>query len=209
MSTGNAKPIVLSTVLAVLAGVGLVFCVAILPIALQGCREAKQREATAKSLKQLGDAMQRQKEPTPEPPAPAVVKETPLAFDVYSGYFVSNKFEPNAAESFAVIGDQAQFDKIFGVAMVMGDKSHRLPAGAFQSRMILAAIKRDHVVWAFNVDSASENAGVVTLRYSTIMRKSDTAEFASPLIVSIPKGKYAAVLFVEGGNLVKRIEEKR
>ena len=137
MSTGNAKPIVLSTVLAVLAGVGLVFCVAILPIALQGCREAKQREATAKSLKQLGDAMQRQKEPTPEPPAPAVVKETPLAFDVYSGYFVSNKFEPNAAESFAVIGDQAQFDKIFGVAMVMGDKSHRLPAGAFQSSIDL------------------------------------------------------------------------
>ena len=57
---------------------------------------------------------------------------TKLSFDTYSGYFVSNKFEPNAAESFVVINDQEQFDKVFGVAMVMGDKSHRLAQGCLQ-----------------------------------------------------------------------------
>ena len=63
-----------------------------------------------------------------------------LAFDTYEGYFVSNQFEPNAAESFVVITGQGQFDKVFGVATVMGDKSHRLLKDAFKSNMVLAAI---------------------------------------------------------------------
>jgi hypothetical protein len=209
MSRENcSKPIVVSIVLAVVTAVGLVFCVVVLPIAVQGCREATRREEAAKNLKQFGEALKRDHERTAEHPAPPADHETRLAFDTYSGYFVSNKFEPNAAESFAVIRDQAQFDKVFGVAMVMGDKSHRLAADAFRSNVVVAAIKRDHAVWAFNVESVSENEGVVTLRYSTIAKKSDTAEFASPLIVSIPKGEYTAVQFVEGGNLVKRTESR-
>ena len=31
---------------------------------------------------------------------------TKLPFDAYSGYFVSNRFEPDVAGSFAVISDQ-------------------------------------------------------------------------------------------------------
>ena len=69
-------------------------------------------------------------------------EETKLAFDTYSGYFVSNKFEPDAAASFVVINDQAGFDQVFGVAMVMQDKSHRLPDEPFKSNMVVAAIKR-------------------------------------------------------------------
>lgn len=57
--------------------------------------------------------------------------ESKLAYDVYGGYFVSNKFKPDSAESYVVIHDQEQFDKVFGVAFVMGDKSHRLSV-AFQ-----------------------------------------------------------------------------
>jgi len=78
-----------------------------------------------------------------------------LAFGTYSGYFVSNKFEPDAAESFLVITNQGQFDKVFGVAMVMGDKSHRLPKDAFKSNTVLAAIKRGAAVWEFKVEGAT------------------------------------------------------
>ena len=42
------------------------------------------------------------------------VESVKVAFDTYSGYFVSNKFEPNAAESFAVLHDQDAFNKVFG-----------------------------------------------------------------------------------------------
>ena len=129
-----------------------------------------------------------------------------LVFDPYSGYFVSNKFEPDQAASFVVIGDQKRFDEVFGVAFVMGDKSHRLPKDAFKSLMVLAAIKRGQAYWEFKVEGITVNEAVVELRYTATSKKSDSAIFACPLIVSIPKGKYTAVAFVENGKVVKKME---
>jgi len=129
-----------------------------------------------------------------------------LAFDTYGGYFVSNKFEPNAAESFVVITDQEQFDKVFGVAFVMGDTSHRLAKDAFKASIVVAAIKRGGAVVEYKVESVTETKGVVELKYTTTSQKSDTATFACPLIVSIPKGQYTAIQFVENGKPVKKVE---
>ena len=128
-----------------------------------------------------------------------------LPFDTYSGYFVSNRFEPDAAESFLVITDQKQFDKVFGVAMVMGDKSHRLPKDAFKSNMVLAVVKRGNAVWEFKVEGVTVNDGVVRLRYMTTSKESESATFACPLTVSIPKGQYKAVEFIENKRPVKEI----
>jgi len=132
-----------------------------------------------------------------------------LPFDTYSGYFVSNKFEPDAAESFLVITDQGQFGRVFGVAMVMGDKSHRLSKDAFKSQIVLAAIKRGKAFWEFKIEAVAEAAGVVELRYTTTEKKSDSATFACPLIVSIPKGRYVGVRFVENGKMMKKIEIRK
>ena len=101
-----------------------------------------------------------------------------LSFDTYSGYFVSNKFEPDAAESFVVITSRQQFDKVFGVAFVMGDKSHRLPKDAFKSNIVLAAIKRGKAVWEYKVAGVTVDNGLVNLRYTATSKKSDTATFA-------------------------------
>jgi hypothetical protein len=128
-----------------------------------------------------------------------------LTFDIYSGYFVSNKFEPDAAASFVVISDQEQFDNVFGVAFVMRDKSHRLPKDAFKASIVVAAIKRGNAVVEYKVESATETKGVVELKYTTTSQKSDTATFACPLIVSIPKGDYKTVQFVESGKVMKRV----
>ena len=128
-----------------------------------------------------------------------------LPFDTYSGYFASNKFEPEATESFLVIADQEHFDKVFGVAMVMDDKSHRLPKDAFKSNTVLAAIKRGKAYWKFEVEAVIERNGLVELRYTTTEKKSDSTTFACPLIVSIPKGKHTTVHFVQNGKLVKKV----
>jgi hypothetical protein len=138
-------------------------------------------------------------------------KESPvppkaLTIDTYSGYFVSNKFEPDATASFVVISSQEQFDQVFGAAFVMGDKSHRLPKDAFQSLLVVAAIKRGKATWEYKVEGASQKAGVVELRYAATETKSDSATFACPLIVSIPKGQYKAIQFVENGKPVKQVE---
>ncbi len=205
MPTGNDTK--LTVLVIVLATVSVAGCLALLPVAIQGCHEYTRREECARNLRQFCEALEQYEKRMAESPAPATGDEAKLAFDTYSGYFVSNRFEPDAAESFVVIGDQAQFDKVFGVAMVMGDKSHRLPADAFQSNTILAVIKRGRAVWEFKVEGVSVNDGVVALRYATTSKKSDSTEFASPLIVSIPKVKFTAVQFIEKDKLVKKIEE--
>jgi hypothetical protein len=130
-------------------------------------------------------------------------EQTKLPFDTYSGYFVSNKFEADAATSFVVIDDQAQFDQVFGVAFVMGDKSHRLPKDAFQSNVVLAAIKRGNAHVEFKVEGVAVELGVVHLRYAVTSRATPDTTFACPLIVSIPRGDYQAVEFIEDGKLVK------
>ena len=129
-----------------------------------------------------------------------------LTFDTYGGYFVSNKFEPDAAETFVVINDQEQFDKVFGVAFVMRDTSHRLPKDAFKTLLVVTAIKRGNASVEYKVDGVTEEKGVVEVRYTTTETKSQTASFASPLIVSIPKGDYKAIQFVENKKPVKKIE---
>jgi len=129
-----------------------------------------------------------------------------LTFDTYGGYFVSNKFEPDAAKSFVVIHDEEQFGKVFGAGFVMRDKHHRLPKDAFKSLLVIAPIKRGNALVEYKVEGVTEMKGAVELRYTTTEKKSDTATFACPLIVSIPKGKYTAIQFVENGKEVKKME---
>jgi hypothetical protein len=136
----------------------------------------------------------------------AAAEGTKLRFDTYSGYFVSNKFEPDAAASFLVVTSQKQFDKVFGVATVMGDKSHRLPKDLFKSSIILTAIKRGPAVWEFKIESVKVDRGVVKLHYTTTAQKSDSATFACPLILSIPSGKYVAVHFIENRKPVRVVK---
>ena len=139
---------------------------------------------------------------------PAVITgEEPakLKFETYSGYFVSNKFEPKAATSFVTARNQKQFDQVFGVAFVMRDKSHRLAPNAFKSQLVLSAIRRGMAFCTYQVTSVTAADGVVQLRYKTTSKKSESASFSCPLIISIPRGKYKAVEFFENKKLVKRL----
>jgi hypothetical protein len=182
----------------------LLICAVCVPIAMQAAREMAHRDQVLKNLQQIKAALNNH-ENQASGGASSAADAAKLAFVAYSGYFVSNQFEPNAAESFAIISDQGQFDRIFGVAMVMQDKSHRLPADAFASNLVLAVVKRGSAVWEYQVESVAVDGGVVDLRYRTTSKKSDTATFACPLIVSVPRGKYTAAVFVENGEPVKKV----
>jgi hypothetical protein len=162
-------------------------------VAWQAVQEGRQRQAA----EAVGLAV-------PSPADPNVAAK--LKFDTYSGYFVSNTFEPDAAESIVVTTNQEQFDKVFGVAFVMNDNSHRLPKDAFESNVVVVMIKRGNAMWDFKVEGVSLKDGVVELHYTSASTKSDTATFACPLIASIPKGEYKAIQFVENGKEVKRVD---
>lgn len=138
--------------------------------------------------------------------AAEVPRKFPVRYDRYGGYFVSNKFEPDAAVSFRVIQDQKSFDKVFGVAKVMHDTSHRLPPNLFATHMVVAVVKRGKATWSYKVDSVTTETGILMVRYTARNHPSTSAEFASPLILSVPKAKFSLVQFVENGKLAKEIK---
>lgn len=133
------------------------------------------------------------------------VAGTEIAFASHTGYFVSNQFEPAAATSFVVLADQAAFDKVFGVAMVMRDKSQRLPADAFASRRVVAAIHRGKAVVSYRVERVVVAEKVLVVRYTTQSEPNATAKFACPLILSVAKGDYDHVQFVEDGKEIQSV----
>ena len=132
----------------------------------------------------------------------------PLAFETQTGYFVSNQFEPAAPTSFVVLTDQAAFDKVFGVAMVMHDKSHRLAPDAFAAKLVVAVIHRGKMVVEYKVEQVTADGKTLTIRYTTKSEPSATAEFACPLIISIAKAEYDTVRFVEDGKEIKQLARK-
>ena len=136
--------------------------------------------------------------------APATAAK-PVAHDTHDGYFVSNKFEPGAPTSFVVLKDQPSFDEVFGVGMVMRDKSHRLPPAAFEKKMVVAAIHRGKAMVTYKVESVTAEAQTLIVRYTATSKPDATAEFACPLIISLDKGDYKSVRFVESGKAIKSL----
>ncbi len=128
-----------------------------------------------------------------------------VAFQIHDGYFVSNQFEPDAPTSFVVLKDQAAFDQVFGVAHVMRDKSQRLAADAFPGKIVVAAIHRGKAFVTYQVEHLVTDGKTLSLRYTTKYAPSDSAEFSCPLIVSLPKGDYQAVQFIEDGKEIKKL----
>lgn len=126
--------------------------------------------------------------------------------EVFDGYFVSNKFEPDAAESFVAISGQKKFDEVFGVAFVMGDKAHRLPKDAFSRTIVFAVVKRGMALWDFKVSEVVDNEGKLEIRYTAKSSPQPTATYACPLIVGVPKKAYKSVTFVEDKKPVKTLK---
>jgi hypothetical protein len=129
-----------------------------------------------------------------------------VVFDAYDGYFVSNKFEEREPTSFVVLTNQAAFEKVFGVAMVMGDKSHRLPANIFDKNMVVAAIHRGKAFVAYDVESIGVTGKTLVVRYRAKSEPNPSAEFSCPLILSVAKGDYDAVQFVENGREIRVVQ---
>src|SRR5216683_1902378 len=125
-------------------------------------------------------------------------KET--GHEVHSGYFEKNNSGLKGDVSFLTITDQKSFDKTFGAAATM-KKQNFLPKDAFDSRMVVATIKRGTSIAEYKVDKVTIDEGAVYIQYESKSKDGGgTAKFASSLVVSLDKGKYTSVVFIENGK---------
>ncbi len=121
----------------------------------------------------------------------------------YDGYFVKNNTNQNAARTLLALANQEQFDRNFGVAAVMQDKSKRLPAEIFPKQLVVSIITRGTAVEQYAVESITLKDDTLMVRYQAKAAPSNgTATFASPLILSVPRAGIKKVFFVENGQSV-------
>jgi hypothetical protein len=129
-----------------------------------------------------------------------------VEFDMHNGYFLSNKAGIKDPETYLVVTTPDQFTKLFGKGVVMGKKYNYLPAGAFDSKLVVTTVKKGNQIWTYKVDQVTATAGVLTVQYEAKAGAAGTATFASPMILSVPKGDYKSVVFVENGKEVKKVD---
>jgi hypothetical protein len=134
------------------------------------------------------------------PALPAEQKAEKVPYEVHTGYFVSNKSGLDDKVSYLAVTDEATFDKLFGKAVVQGRKEKFLPRSAFDTKLVVAVVKRGNQVWKYDVRGVTAKDGTLTVDYKATASDGGSATFASPLIVSVSKGKYTSVEFVENGT---------
>jgi hypothetical protein len=136
--------------------------------------------------------------------APADTKDEPkgdkVEFTVHDGYFESNKSGLEGESSFLTFTDDDGFKKIFGTAVVMGKKPKFLPKDAFDKKIAVAVIHRGNKLYEYKVQKVTADEKTLYVAYSTQTEDGGGANFHSPMIVSVDKGKYTSVVFIENGK---------
>jgi len=111
----------------------------------------------------------------------------PIEYMVHSGYFEKNNSGLKGEASYLAIKDRETFDKAFGVAFTMGKKPNVLPVNAFDTRIVVAAIKRGGQVWEYKVEGVTADHATLTVRYGATSKDGSGAQFASPMVVSVAR----------------------
>jgi len=137
----------------------------------------------------------------------AFEKGAKVEFKTYAApYFEKNNSGLKGEASFLVLPDKESFDKVFGVGFVMGKKPPVLKGDDFNKKLVVAVIKRGDAPVKYKVDSVTEAGDELRVSYTAKAGAPGTAKFASPLILTLDKGKYKSVTFIENDKKVGTAE---
>jgi len=128
-----------------------------------------------------------------------------VEFQQYDGsYFERNDSGLTGEKSFLVLTDQGQFDRIFGAAATMG-RNDFLPPDTFATKIIVATIKRGGFREYSDVKVTAKGRDLL-VSYNAKDSEPGSATYSTPLILSVSKGKYRSVVFVENGKRVGTVK---
>lgn len=132
-----------------------------------------------------------------------VTADPAVKLTVHTGHFEKNSSGLKGDASFRVFTDFATFEKVLGTVPSVGPrKANPVTAATFQDHDLVVVIKRGKAITTYSEVSTTSDDTTLTLSYKTDVGTPGTAEFASPLVVAVPKGKAASVKFVENGKEV-------
>jgi hypothetical protein len=134
----------------------------------------------------------------------AGAKGEKVAFKTYTrAYFESNKSGlKDRPASYLAFTEQKAFDRVLRPRPpLMREKPTYLPRDVFASKLVVAVIKRGDRVWDYKVEKVTADGGTLYVQYRASGKGGGgSATFASPLIVTVDRGKYTSVVFIENGK---------
>jgi hypothetical protein len=123
------------------------------------------------------------------------------------GYFEKNNSGLKGDASFLTFTNREDFDKVFGVGVTMGGKEKLLPKDAFDNKVVVAVIKRGTGITKYDVEKVTNDDGTIYVQYKAeTPNAGGTAKYNSPMIISLDKGKYKEVVFIENGKKTETVK---
>jgi len=133
-----------------------------------------------------------------------------VAFEVYAkGYFVKNNAPLPGNPAFLVLQDKKAFEQIFGFGAVMGAKPKLVDEKLFEANVVVTVIKSGATLWKYEVAQVARDKKQLIVKYTASGTESPSAKFNSSLIVSVPRGEYTEIVFVENGKEAGKVEMKK
>jgi hypothetical protein len=137
-------------------------------------------------------------------------KADKLTFEVYArGYFVKNNASLPGNPAYLLLQDKKTFDQIFGIGFVMGPRPKLVDDKLFEKNLIATVIKSGKTLWKYEVEEVRLDKQRMIVQYKATGEESATATFNSPLIISVPRGEYTEIVFVENGKEVGKQAMKK
>ena len=128
-------------------------------------------------------------------------KADKVAFEVYAkGYFVKNNATLPGNPAYLIVQDKKAYDQIFGIGFTMGAKPKLVDEKLFEANLVVSVIKSGSTLWKYEVEKVSREKDQLVVKYTAGGKDSPSAKFNSALIVSVPRGDYAEVVFIENGK---------
>lgn|SRR5262249_61957280 len=128
---------------------------------------------------------------------------------VHSGYAESNKSGLKGASSHIVVTDHATFDKTFISPFRPGKKPVLVPKGTFPKKFVVAVITRGKTIYEYSDVKVTADGATLKVAYKVKpVGNPGSARFASPLVISLDKGKYKTVVFDANGKEAAKVKLK-
>lgn len=125
-------------------------------------------------------------------------EERELDFQLYNGYIVNKATAGLKSEkSYFVLTDQEQFNKVFARFGGYIPKMVLLPPDPFKTKIVIATIRSGNRRLYSDVRVVARN-GVLLVSYTA--EDAGEGSFLTPLILTVDKDQYRAVVFRENGE---------
>lgn len=142
-----------------------------------------------------------QKETAPQNPLPP----KKINFDSHDGHFVKNTFKAPEQGAFFIMTTFDEFDRVFGTGFVMKAKFKLVTKETFNAKNVLVVVRQvPNKIIEYTVGGIEADGDKLSVNYSTTI-KTVTFQANSALILSVPKGDYREVVFVENGKRVAAV----